>query len=57
MVQGLATAFTLQRAGHSVIVLEKLNEKAMVCIPSLAVHSAYTHPSLQSFGKTSGPIR
>lgn len=31
-VQGLATAFTLQRAGHSVIVLEKLNKKAMVCI-------------------------
>jgi len=43
MFKGLATAFTLQRAGHSVIVLEKWNEKPMVCIGLLVVYSAYTH--------------
>ena len=36
-VQGLAAAFTLQRAGHSVIVLEKGDEKAMVCKISLVI--------------------
>jgi hypothetical protein len=43
MFKGLATAFTLQRAGHSVIILEKSNEKAMVCICLLLIHSVYTH--------------
>lgn len=53
---GLATAFTLKRAGHSVVVLEKRNDKTMVRLFLSKIYTAY-NTTIQSFGRVGGGIR